>query len=79
MEDPLYKSDRNKKTFLKAKKKGRIPTHTTIRCPENGLQVSWCRMLCTPVDNLGTCGRLAPHSMKDRTQQAIALHMAKAS
>jgi hypothetical protein len=41
-----------------------------------GNQASWCRMLCEPIGNLGVCGRLAPHSMKDRTQQAIAAYLA---
>ena len=43
-----------------------------IRCPANGLQVSWCRGLCQPMDGIGMCGRRAPHALIDRTQRAIA-------
>ena len=45
---------------------------STLSCPLNGHQVSWCRGLCTPVDGHGVCGRLAPHAMVGRTQAAIA-------
>jgi hypothetical protein len=37
-----------------------------------GHQASWCRMLCEPVEDLGVCGRPAPHKLKGRTQEAIA-------
>ena len=52
--------------------RGRFRAFTVILCPLNGHQVSWCRGLCTPVDGLGVCGRLAPHAMVGRTQAAIA-------
>lgn len=31
-------------------------------------------MLCTPIDELGLCGRPAPHKLKGRTQRAIAVY-----
>lgn len=31
----------------------------------------WCYGLCTPIHGRGHCGRLAPHGMLGRTQQAI--------
>jgi hypothetical protein len=59
----------------KSKSRGSIVAlraYTTLRCPFNGHQVSWCRGLCEPINNHGHCGRLAPHLMIDRTQRAIA-------
>lgn len=43
-----------------------------ISCPYNGHQVGWCRGLCTPLEGVGPCGRLAPHALVGRTQLAIA-------
>ena len=50
---------------------------STLTCPFNGHQVSWCRQLCEPVDEHGLCGRLAPHAMVGRTQLAIAGYNAR--
>jgi len=47
--------------------------YTTLPCPYNGFQVSFCRGLCIPLAGVGACGRLAPHAMVGRTQRAIAL------
>ena len=47
-------------------------SYTTIECPYNGHQVSFCRGLCEPIEGHGHCGRLAPHAMIGRTQAAIA-------
>ena len=58
---------------------GGLPSHTTLTCPHNGHQVSFCRGLCTPFQGHGTCGRLAPHAMIGRTQAAIAAQRATAS
>ena len=70
----MYESSRkpNQEERRRRKRRGRIPSHTTIRCPMNGFQVSWCRMLCEPIGELGLCGRPAPHRLKGRTQLAIA-------
>jgi hypothetical protein len=46
--------------------------YTTLRCPFNGHQVSWCRELCEPIGEYGHCGRIATHRMIGRTQAAIA-------
>ena len=54
-----------------------LRAYTTLRCPFNGHQVSWCRGLCEPIDDHGHCGRLAPHLMTDRTQAAIATYRAR--
>ncbi len=50
---------------------------TVLRCPHNGMQVSWCRALCTPIENRGTCGRFAAHTMADRTQKAISVQLSR--
>jgi hypothetical protein len=50
---------------------------STLSCPLNGHQVSFCRQLCEPVDEHGLCGRLAPHAMVGRTQLAIATYNAR--
>jgi hypothetical protein len=55
----------------------RLPEYTVLCCPANGHQVSWCRGLCVPHDGIGQCGRLAPHAMTGRTQQAIADFIAR--
>jgi hypothetical protein len=52
-------------------------SYTTIECPYNGHQVSFCRGLCEPVEGQGHCGRLAPHAMIGRTQAAIASYKAR--
>ncbi|MEW6337279.1 MAG: hypothetical protein ACOY3Y_13170 [Acidobacteriota bacterium] len=43
-----------------------------ISCPYNGHQVGWCRGLCQPLQGLGACGRVAPHALVSRIQEAIA-------
>ncbi len=52
----------------------RLPQYTTLRCVVAGHQVTWCKGLCAPVEGLGACGRLAPHSLKSHTQLAIAAY-----
>ncbi len=58
--------------FLNEPRTGRkLPAFTALRCPMVGHLPSWCRYLCEPIDGKGICGRLAPHTMLDRTQRAI--------
>ena len=54
-------------------------SYTTIQCPYNGHQVSFCRGLCEPINGKGHCGRIAPHAMIGRTQAAIASYQARAA
>ena len=54
-----------------------LRSYTTIECPYNGHQVSFCRGLCEPINGKGHCGRLAPHAMIGRTQAAIASYKAR--
>ncbi|HSN54799.1 MAG TPA: hypothetical protein VLT32_09000 [Candidatus Sulfomarinibacteraceae bacterium] len=49
-----------------------LPPYRTLGCPRYGHRITWCRMLCTPIDGRGDCGRPAPHAMVGRTQAAIA-------
>lgn len=60
--------------LLKPKRRpGRpIRPYTTLHCVVARNQVGWCRALCTPLDGHGACGRVAPHSLRGRTQTAIA-------
>jgi hypothetical protein len=60
----------------KSERKKRIAKrpYTTIQCPYNGFQVSWCMKLCEPIGERGICGRLATHAMIGRTQAAILAH-----
>jgi len=51
--------------------------YTTLPCPYNGFQVSFCRGLCAPIAGVGSCGRLAPHALHGRTQRAIAAFQAR--
>jgi len=50
-----------------------VPRSPAIVCSVSGV-VSICRGLCEPIDGIGTCGRLAPHSMMGKTQRAIRQH-----
>lgn len=51
--------------------------YTTISCPFNGHQVSWCMHLCEPHAGLGYCGRIATHDMIGRTRAAIIAYNQK--
>ncbi len=43
----------------------------TIGCTMARGKPGWCRGLCQPVDGIGACGRVAPHALVSRFQQAI--------
>jgi hypothetical protein len=59
--------------LLKPKRSRRKPLreYTVLHCVAARNQVGWCRGLCTPVAGLGPCGRVAPHGLLGRTQEAI--------
>ncbi len=67
--------------LLKKKKKRRnyIRTHATLNCPVTRGRAGWCRALCTPIDGYGLCGRIAPHTLRGRTQTAIWSCLAKSN
>lgn len=56
---------------MEKKKSRKVPPFRTLRCPMVGHQATWCRLLCTPIDGRGLCGRPAPHHLRGRTQEAI--------
>ena len=62
------RNDRKRTTFR---------SYTTIQCPYNGHQVSFCRGLCEPYEGYGHCGRLAAHAMIGRHQAAIISYKAR--
>jgi len=41
------------------------------RCPAARYRTVWCYGGCHPVEGMGLCGRVAPHAIRGRTQQAI--------
>jgi len=56
--------------------KVRVIRHTgtgrkRMGCPLTKNRSAWCYRLCAPVDGLGTCGRVAPHALRGRTDLAI--------
>ena len=46
-------------------------------CPLTKSRTNWCYRLCQPVNGLGVCGRIAPHTLRGRTDLAIERHLAK--
>jgi hypothetical protein len=60
-----------KKAMKRAKKSP--PQYTYRGCPLTNNRSAWCFRLCAPdAEGQGRCGRIAPHSLKGRTQLAIA-------
>jgi hypothetical protein len=43
-------------------------------CPRTKNRSNWCHAWCTPRAGIGDCGRVAPHALLGRTQQAILSH-----
>lgn len=43
-------------------------------CPRTRNRSNWCHAWCVPTDGFGDCGRVAPHGMRGRTQNAILKH-----
>jgi hypothetical protein len=51
-----------------------VPEYTSRGCPLTKSHTAWCHRVCTPVGGLGFCGRVAPHALLGRTQEAILRH-----
>jgi len=51
-----------------------IPEYTSLGCPLTKSHTCWCHAVCVPVGGIGFCGRVAPHSLLGRTQEAILRH-----
>jgi len=55
-----------------------LKEYTYLGCPLTHNRSAWCFRLCLPdEEGNGHCGRLAPHSLKSRTQLAIEDHKKK--
>jgi hypothetical protein len=52
----------------------RIPEYTCLGCPLTKSRTQWCFHLCVPVEGIGPCGRVAPHSLLGPTREAILAH-----
>ena len=64
-----------KKTKHTVRTRRGIREYTYLGCPLTKSRTAWCFRLCEPdLDGKGQCGRVAPHSLKGRTQLAIAEH-----
>jgi acyl-coenzyme A thioesterase PaaI-like protein len=49
-----------------------------LGCPLTRNRTAWCFRLCTPdAEGNGRCGRIAPHSLRGRTQLSIEHHSKK--
>lgn len=59
--------------LLRRKRKRKSPRkyRQVIGCTYLKGRITSCGMLCTPIDGMGQCGRIAPHALRSRTQQAI--------
>jgi hypothetical protein len=58
-----------KQPHLKKTRNRRPDFH--LGCPLTNNRSSWCNAFCVPVGVIGTCGRIAPHAVRGRTQRAI--------
>jgi hypothetical protein len=47
----------------------------TWGCPLTKSRTNWCHRVCVPVNGLGVCGRIAPHTLRGRTDLAIERHL----
>jgi len=52
----------------------RVLEYTTLGCPLTKSRTAWCFGICVPVEGIGVCGRIAPHALMGRTQEAILRH-----
>jgi len=51
--------------------RARVPEYTFLGCSLTKSRTAWCHRVCTPVQGIGACGRVAPHALLGRTQEAI--------
>ena len=56
------------------KRINRIPAFTFHGCVVTKHRSKSCRALCRPINGIGACGRIAPHSMLSRIQASIAAY-----
>ena len=52
--------------------------YTFLGCPHTRNRTPWCFRLCSPgEEGEGDCGRVAPHSLRGRTDHALQVHHRK--
>jgi hypothetical protein len=61
----------------KRKSNRKPPDYRVLGCVMTHSRTQWCYGLCRPRNGLGACGRLFPHMLRGRTQQAIARYNAR--
>ncbi len=62
----------SKRTIRTIRTRRSIKKYTYLGCPMTRNRSAWCFRLCPPdAHGHGRCGRVAPHSLKGRTQLAI--------
>jgi hypothetical protein len=62
----------SRRTVRTVKIKKGVKKYTYLGCPMTRNRSAWCFRLCPPdARGNGRCGRVAPHSLKGRTQLAI--------
>lgn len=62
----------SKRTIRTIRTRRSIKKYTYLGCPMTRNRSAWCFRLCPPdAHGNGRCGRVAPHSLKGRTQLAI--------
>jgi hypothetical protein len=49
----------------------------TWGCPLTKSRTNWCYRMCVPVNGLGVCGRIAPHTLRGRTDLAIEKYLTR--
>jgi hypothetical protein len=59
------------KRRLVKREKTRVPEYTCLGCPLTKSHSLWCHGFCVPKNGIGLCGRVAPHAVVGRTQEAI--------
>ena len=68
--------------MIRTKKKNlkKLPEYTTRGCPLTKNESKWCFGMCpTDGEGKGACGRIAPHKLKGRIQEAIDAYKAEHS
>ena len=67
-----------RKTIRTVRTKKGVKKYTYLGCPMTRNRSAWCYRLCPPdAEGHGRCGRVAPHSLKGRTQLAIEAYNKK--
>jgi hypothetical protein len=66
-----------KRLVKKRRLRQTAPLRETWGCPLTKNRSNWCYRMCAPVNGLGQCGRVAPHTLRGRTDLAIERYNAR--